>query len=280
MPSFDLNYTISCLETYGFAVVENVLSSKECMLVGKILDELEENLEQNSNSGFIQTESLIQLINVHYQRPKELMQYINKKQITDIVSSVLKDDYCLSNFNASRPLYSIDNGTKRSRIHIDSRQPCRDSNSTSQIVAMYCIDDFTQKNGATIVVPMSNHSGIDPRNVLNSEKYAIPIEAKAGSVVYILGQTWHDIGKMIEDQRRWGIIAYYSKWWIKPTYDFVQSCTDEIYAGLSIAQKKLRGFNTIPPAKFHLRQKTKIDQSLLPEDLEEYFTMLSQEFEK
>ena len=270
MPTSDSHFTTKGLETYGFTILENVLSPEECKNIGSILDEIENCIGKGKNIAAVQTESLIQLLNVHYQKPDELMRYINKKPVMEVISSILKDEYCLSNFNASRPIYNASNLSRKMRIHIDSRQPCADVRNTSQVVAMYCIDEFTKDNGATVVVPMSHHSGIDPRYVENSDHYAIPVEAPAGSVIFILGHTWHDIGNMIQNSRRWGIISYYSKWWIKPTYDFIKSCNDEIYSTLSSEQKKLLGFASCPPYKFHLRQKTNIKEELLPTSFKDY----------
>ena len=45
----------------------------------------------------------------------------------------------------------------------------------------------------------------------------------------MLGHLKHDIGKNLDGSRRWSIIAYYCRWWVKPTYDFVNSCTKRIY---------------------------------------------------
>lgn len=70
--------------------------------------------------------------------------------------------------------------------------------------------------------------------------------AARGSVVYILGQTWHDIGPNLDGSRRWGVIAYYSRWWIKPTFDFTQA-TPSLYNRLSTRQKVLLGYNSRPP---------------------------------
>ena len=84
----------------------------------------------------------------------------------DIASKVLQDEFILSNFNASLP-----GKTGGSRVHIDSRVPISDFRSTLQIVATLCIDDFTIKNGSTIVWPHTHKSGKDPKYVKRKSPY-------------------------------------------------------------------------------------------------------------
>ena len=88
--------------------------------------------------------------------------------------------------------------------------------------------------------------------------------APKGSIIFTTGQTWHDIGHNLDGKRRWGIIAYYSRWWIKPTFDFVSNCSKKTFSMCNNIQKELLGFNSTPPSKWSikkhktLRPKTKI----------------------
>ncbi|HCM41926.1 MAG TPA: hypothetical protein DIS66_01225, partial [Candidatus Omnitrophica bacterium] len=137
--------------------------------------------------------------------PDLFLNKIDLSPVMDVVGQVLKDSFILSNFNASRS-----GSAGGVRVHIDSRVPMVDFENTLQIVAMLCLDDFRSDNGATRIWPKSHLSGIDPRSQRGKEIPGwISPEAKKGSVIYVLGQTWHDIGANSVNQRRWGIIAYY-----------------------------------------------------------------------
>ena len=182
------------------------------------------------------------------------------------MQDVLNDKIILSNFNASKSLKSSE---KDYRIHIDSRKPNPNFSNTYQMVAIICLNDFNANNGSTVIVPGSHKSGQDPRNKSFSDYDLLSITAKKGSVIFIPGQTWHDVGQNISGETRWGIIAYYSCWWIKPTYDFVNSCTEEIFNKLTYLQKELLGFNTRPPIDWNKRQKTVTKIEDLPKNLNE-----------
>ena len=205
----NLDHSITELKTHGFCIVENVLTKEECGVLSEALDKIEKQLIDHNNIASIRSNTLLQLLNIHYTEPEIFMNYIDNKVVMDMMGRVFNDDFCLSNFNASRPIINSGIQNRSTRIHIDARQPCSSFENTSQVVAMWCIDDFTKENGATLIVPFSHHSGLNPRDWNNSDKYAVPIEASAGSIIFILGQTWHDIGLMIKDQSG-GIIAYYS----------------------------------------------------------------------
>ena len=144
------------LEKYGYAVQENVISSKDCTKMSQALDSLK--LEKEKNGTLHSTNSQIVITNVHLEKPEIFLNKISLPKVMNVISKVLKDEFILSNFNASLP-----GKTGGSRTHIDSRVPIADFKSTLQIVATLCIDDFTVKNGGTIVWPFTHTSGKDPK---------------------------------------------------------------------------------------------------------------------
>ena len=252
------------LEAFGFAVDQGVISAEECERMANALDEIE-SAQRAAGKTSNMTDSQVTILNVHLVQPDIFLNKIDIPKVMDTVSAVLQDHFILSNFNASR------SGPKGgNRPHIDSRVPIRDFPSTIQVVAMLCLDDFTAENGATIVWPLSHKSGIDPRHIRNviDMPGKIPCVAPRGSVVYTLGQTWHDIGSNIDGSRRWGIIAYYARWWVKPTYDFA-NCGSHIYSMLTPRQKALFGFNSRPPSDSEKRTNTLTRVEELPDSYEE-----------
>ncbi|MBL77141.1 MAG: hypothetical protein CL763_09685 [Chloroflexi bacterium] len=247
------------LEKYGYAVQENVISSKECSKMSKALDSLK--IKKEKNGSLLSTSSQTVIKNVHLEQPEVFLKKISLPKVMDTVSKVLQDEFILSNFNAS-----LSGKTGGSRVHIDSRVPINDFKSTLQIVATLCIDDFTIKNGSTIVWPYTHTSGKDPKHVKTKSPYrGLQVNVPKGSIIYVLGQTWHDVGPNLNDQKRWGIIAYYSRWWIKPTFDFTK-CGKKIFNKLNKKQKQLMGFTSIPPTNKENRTKTLIPVNKIPKN--------------
>ena len=86
------------------------------------------------------------------------------------------------------------------------------------------------------------------------------MEAPKGSLVIFLGQLWHQIGKNINNNRRWAILIHYKRWWIKPSTNFTK-CGSKIFNQLNDKQKELFGFNSIIP-KFNLRKQFRNGKTL------------------
>lgn len=253
---------IESLRENGYAIQEDVISSDECVILGDALEKFESDNRQSVHVS--RTDSQTVIFSVHTLMPELFLNKIDIPAVMNVVGEVLKEDFILSNFNASR------SGPQGGcRIHIDSRVPVTDFDNTLQIVAMLCLDDFEPENGSTRVWPNSHLSGKDPRSLRGTEVPGwVAARAKRGSVVYVPGQTWHDVGANNNGKRRWGIIAYYSRWWIKPTFDFTR-CGENIYSRLTERQKSLFGFNSRPPLPHQKRVTTLTPVSELSQNYED-----------
>ena len=177
------------------------------------------------------------------------------KKLNSIIRNVFGDKYSLSNWNASGSPSGC--GGNR-RVHIDSRIPIVNPEHTTHVIAMIALTPFEHNNGSTLIYEKSHLSGLDPRHLENkyirenfNEKKAI---MAPGEVTLFLGQTLHDIGLNESNETRWGIIGYYTLWWVKPTYDFTVISP----VGLSDEELMIYGFRSIPPHPFNFNKYTNI----------------------
>ena len=75
----------------------------------------------------------------------------------------------------------------------------------------WCVDDFTDENGATRVVPGSHRLNRKPTPD-EAAKDSIALEAPAGSIIVMESRVWHKTGNnRTEAQRRAGIFAWYTR---------------------------------------------------------------------
>jgi hypothetical protein len=74
----------------------------------------------------------------------------------------------------------------------------------------WCVDDFSDENGATRIVPGSHLLNRKPRDEeLTAD--SVPLEAPAGTMVVMEGRVWHKTGwNRTRDSRRAGIFAWYT----------------------------------------------------------------------
>lgn len=251
--------TIQHLETFGYAIEENIIPKDECEIIGNALDDLKDYHKQRNNLH--ETTSQTVIFNIHLEKPDLFLNKISIPKVMHNLRNIFKEDFILSNFNGS-----LSGKHGGDRTHIDSRIPITNFHNTFQVSVLLCIDDFTPQNGGTIVWPFSHKTDSDPRYLREKMKFPgdVHVNAPKGSIIYTLGQTWHDVGPNLDNSRRWGIIAYYSSWWVKPTFDFTK-CGSNIYSKLTPEQKILLGFTSRPPSHGEKRHHTVIKVEELPE---------------
>jgi len=253
----NFSYVKNELFKKGYCIVENYLNSTKCQ---KIIKEIESINNSNIKKQFVYKRNLergqITIRDLVLIKPKSFLNLIDKKFILKVLSKVFDDRFILENIMASN---SINVKNKYSaKIHCDSLLSTTNPRNSTDVVVMYCLDDFDKNNGATKVWPGSHLSDIRPHIDINNIKKKIKkfkyIKAKKGSIVFFLGQTWHQIGKNLNSKRRWSVIVHYRRWWMKPSTDFTK-CGSAIYKKLNKTQKELFGFNSISP-KFNFKNKS------------------------
>ena len=250
--------TIEHLEMYGYAIEQNVIPTEECEKMSKACDEIE--AEKQVNGTLFSNDNQALLFNVHLEKPEIFLNKIDIPQVMDVVHKVLKEEFILSNFHATHP-----NTKGGNRIHQDIHIPITDFAHTFSMAVLLCLDDFTLENGATQVWPFSHKSGRDPRYYRDKTiEGGLQVCSPRGSAIYVLGQTWHDVGPNLDGSKRWGIVTYYQRWWIKPDFDFTQ-CGPAIYSQLTNRQKQLMGFTSRPPINGDKRNHTLISAESLPQ---------------
>lgn len=241
----------------GYCIVRNVFNKKKCEKIIKDIEKLfsfKKNIDIDKASKFGQ----VILRDLVLRDPKNFLSLIDNKFIIKVLDAFFNEPYILDNIMASN---SINVKKKYKRIpHINSHVAIKDINSTTDIVGMICLDDFKKSNGATKIWPKSHLTGIKIQKIKKKLKILkktkqIYVEAPRGSIVFFLGQLWHQIGKNSDNERRWAILIHYKKWWIKPSTDFTK-CGKKIFNLLSKKQLELFGFNSISP-KFNFKNKIK-----------------------
>jgi len=247
----------------GFCIVNNFIKEKECESLINKLEKLNNSLPKNKK--FVDENSKNgQLIirDLPLRDPKTYLKLLDKKLILNVLKNIFKETFILDNCQASGSINVRSN--YKTLVHIDSHLPCKFIENTSDVVICYCLNDFTKENGATKIWPKSHLSTTRIQNNKNYKKEIkknfVHGDAKKGSIIFFLGQTWHQIGKNTNSKKRWGILCHYKRWWIKPSTDWAK-CGPKIFGLLNDQQKELFGFTSISP-KFNLKTRTRTLKTL------------------
>lgn len=113
-----------------------------------------------------------------------------------------------------------------------------------ELSTMWAIDDFTEENGATVMLPGS-HRWVDevPTGATERRRAVMP----AGSVALYVGTLWHGGGANRSNAVRRGVTIEYLASWLRPQEAHTLAVPRETVAALPERLQELLGYNIRPP---------------------------------
>jgi ectoine hydroxylase-related dioxygenase (phytanoyl-CoA dioxygenase family) len=108
-----------------------------------------------------------------------------------------------------------------------------------QCNTIWAMTDFTERNGATRVIPGS-HRLEDRREFTQAD--TIPAEMEKGSVLFYTGSLYHGAGANRSEKTRLGVNVTYSVSWLRQEENQYLSCPLEIAKTLSVELLRLMGY--------------------------------------
>ena len=109
---------------------------------------------------------------------------------------------------------------------------------------IWAIDEFTQENGATVIIPES-HKWDNARAPKREE--AIPAIMSAGSVVFFLGTTWHGGGGNQSGDARFAVTHQYCEAYLRQQENYLLELSKYTVRQLSPELQALVGYSIHPP---------------------------------
>ena len=186
-----------------------------------------------------------------YNLPAKLPQcarLIEDPLLLQLLAEMLKDDFILSDISAT----SIGPQTNGGYWHVDAPltmlpEPLPDIVLAVQTVWM--LDDFTNENGATRVVPGSHRTLKKPPWGYDPLAEEIALTAPAGSLAMWLSHTWHRVGSNVTNGPRRAVLGYFSQAWVKPFSDYTRSVPPEVMARYSPRARYMLGWSAFAPVR-------------------------------
>jgi ectoine hydroxylase-related dioxygenase (phytanoyl-CoA dioxygenase family) len=221
----------------GYSIVPGVLDRDQATATRAELSAIVESIPYGRNSfeGF------------HTRRIYALFaktRSFDAPAINPLVVGVL--DEVLRHYQLSAPTcIMIGPGEPAQVLHYDdSVYPLPRPHEQVVVTTMWPLDDFTEANGATRLVPGS-HRWTDRRP---EDDIDVTIaEMPAGSVMFYLGTLWHGGGANRTDRPRLGVILEYVASWLRPQENHVLAVPPDVVAKLPEALQELLGYNVYPP---------------------------------
>jgi ectoine hydroxylase-related dioxygenase (phytanoyl-CoA dioxygenase family) len=229
---------LSDLDRDGYAVVESILSVEEAADVRAGLRDVLDRTPTGRNDfeGF-STRRIYAL----FAKTRAFDALALHPLLLQVLDDVLGPSYQLS----APTGIEIGPGEKAQVLHTDDGiYPLPRPHPEVVLNSMWALDDFTEANGATRVVPGS-HRWTDRRPVDPDE--TVTVTMPAGSVLFILGTLWHGGGANRTERTRLGVLLEYAAGWLRPQENHVLAVAPEVVRTLPTRLQELLGYGIHPP---------------------------------
>jgi ectoine hydroxylase-related dioxygenase (phytanoyl-CoA dioxygenase family) len=226
------------LDRDGFLPLPGILDAGQLQAIRRRLAELSAAEGQQAGAEVHQEEGTDRLADLVNKDPVFDVCFTHPK-ILAAMAHVL-GDFTLSSLNARAALP----GHGQQRLHADWGVAVTPGNYRV-CNSIWLIDDFTQANGPTRVVPGSHRSARLPREVMADPFGPHPDEIKvlgeAGTVVIFNSHLWHGGTRNVTDRPRRALHSYFCRRGLKQQLDQRACVRPETLARLSPAARYILG---------------------------------------
>lgn len=164
---------------------------------------------------------------------------VNKK-VLGVCDKVLKENCPIYQVHVTQAI-RIQPGETAQQLHADKwAWSAMFKDTEPQISGMWAITDFTAENGATVVIPGSQHWD----QIREPELHEITqAEMKAGSVMIFTGSVLHGGGANNSDSDRIGILIDFALGWLRQEENQYLCCPPEIAKDFDPELRRLLGYS-------------------------------------
>ena len=227
----DLEQQLFDIEIFGFTLVRDVLSAAEVAAIRAVNERLlnsdGEDLVFHGRAGHIT--NLPTLDPVYFP-------CIDHPKVLPLLEAVMGHELILASLNSRvvRP------GEDRQSLHADVPEQFHRHGAPVMMNTAWMLDDFTEENGATYIVPGSHHSARRQPPEGLAVEFVHRAVAPAGSVLAFNGQCWHAGGENRTTHSRHALFGHYRVApWIRFQCDPHRGFPPEWFAQLTDRQKEL-----------------------------------------
>lgn len=107
---------------------------------------------------------------------------------------------------------------------------------------MWMVTDFTDDNGATLVVPGSHRSGLQPDSSVPHKVETVRATGRAGTALVFDGRLWHAAGANRTDETRYGITCTFCGPQFRQLENYTRGLRSEVMERASPELLRLLGF--------------------------------------
>ncbi|MEQ8328469.1 phytanoyl-CoA dioxygenase family protein [Parvibaculum sp.] len=225
------------LEDDGYVVIESLLNDEEIAEIKAALLPLLGHTGRNAFEG-VNTQRLYGVP----EKTRATDRLIEHPRILALLDRMFLPNYLLSQCQA----INIMPGEEAQYLHSDDgfyRVPR--PRPPLGAATVWAIDDFTEENGATVVVPGS-HTWPDGRMPGDGDR-KVKAVMPAGSVIFYPGTLWHGGGANLSATPRLAVTCQYCEPWLRTQENYFLSMSKDTVQAVSEDMKRMLGYSIYPP---------------------------------
>jgi ectoine hydroxylase-related dioxygenase (phytanoyl-CoA dioxygenase family) len=221
----------------GYVIVDSVLSRQHVAAIKADLGPRLTRFGRNEGLEGTRTRRLYSVL----AKTRSCDLLVEHPGILRLLARTLMPNWLLSQLQA----IEIHPGERTQILHHDDAfYPIPRPRKAIGAATIWALDDFTETNGATVVIPRS-HLWDDHRPT--DADTPIPVLMPAGSVLFFLGTLWHGGGANRSDQPRLAVSAQYCEPWARQQENMSLAIPREVVRQLTPPLRSMVGYSIHPP---------------------------------
>jgi ectoine hydroxylase-related dioxygenase (phytanoyl-CoA dioxygenase family) len=226
-------------EDKGYFIVENMISKEKCEEIKRTALALFEHDSGRNNFEGFKTQRLY----ATFEKTLTCNDLVDDPLVLNVLDQIFHPNYLLSQLQ----IINILPGEAQQPLHHDDAfydvpRPRKPLGAAT----IFAIDDFTEENGATTIIPGSHKWG-DERPAPQDDPHQIPVVMPAGSMLFFSGTLWHGGGANRSDQSRMCVTAQYCDSWVRPQENYSLSISKDTVKQCSEHIQRMLGYSIHPP---------------------------------
>ncbi|MFF2550642.1 phytanoyl-CoA dioxygenase family protein [Nocardia sp. NPDC058058] len=220
----------------GYVILPDLLSADELAAIHDDVDSLL-NLKGRNNFEGHATQRIYSVLN----KTRSCDRLAAHPRVLALLDRLLMPNYLLSMLQ----VINILPGESAQMLHTDDGfYPLPRPRKALSAATIWAIDEFTDSNGATEIVPGSQEWGAE---LPQSDSERRPVVMSPGSCVFFLGTLWHGGGPNRSTGPRMAVTAQYCEPWLRPQEAFTLSTPHHIARTVNEDIRRMLGYSIHPP---------------------------------
>lgn len=227
---------LAAVEKNGYVIIEKLLTDSELGQIREATAPLLDEVGRNDFEG-LKTQRVYAVLS----KTRALDRLVDHPRILALLDRLFLPNYLLSQLQ----IINILSGEKAQALHTDdSFYPIPRPRAPLGAATVWAIDEFTDTNGATAIVPGSHTWGNDR---IAQATEARPAIMPAGSVVFYPGTFWHGGGANQSRSSRLAVTCQYCEPWLRTQENFFLGTPLETVNAVSEDIRRMLGYSIHPP---------------------------------